>query len=128
MRKKDRTLRLRIDYRQLNQKTVPDRHPVPRVQGFQDSLGGNNWFSLLDQGKAYYQGNITPESRHKTAFITPWGLFEWVRIPFGLINAPGEFQWLMENCLHSFRDDICTPYLDDVIVLSKSFEDYVDHA
>ena len=68
-----------------------------------------------------------PESRHKTAFITPWGLFEWVRIPFGLINAPGEFQWLMEDCLHSFRDDICTPYLDDVIVFSKSFENYVDH-
>ena len=60
-----------------------------------------------------YQGYITPESRHKTAFITPWGLFEWVRIPFGLINAPGEFQWLMEDCLHSFRDDICTPYLVD---------------
>ena len=61
VRKKDRTLRLRIDYRQLNQKTVPDRHPLPHVQAFQDSLGGNNWFSLLDQGKAYYQGYITPE-------------------------------------------------------------------
>ena len=47
--------------------------------------------------------------------------------PIGLINAPGEFQWLMEDCLHSFRDDICTPYLDDGIVFSKSFQDYVDH-
>ena len=47
--------------------------------------------------------------------------------PIGLINAPGEFQWLMEDCLHSFRDDICTPYLDDVIVFSKSSQDYVDH-
>lgn len=134
VRKKDGTLRLRIDYRQLNQKTFPDRHPLPRVQAFQDSLGGNNWFSLLDQGKAYHQGYRTPESRHKTAFITPWGLFEWVRIPFTLINAPGEFQWLMEDCLHNFRDDICTPYLDDVIVHLihvilddvKSFE-HVDH-
>ena len=53
VRKKDRTLRLRIDFRQLNQKTVPDRHPVPRVQGFQGNLGGNIWFSLLDQGKVY---------------------------------------------------------------------------
>ena len=82
---------------------------------------------MLDQGKAYHQGYITPESRHKTAFITPWGLFEWVRIPFGLINAPGEFQWLMEDFLHSFRDDICTPYLDDGTVFSRSFHDYVDH-
>ena len=47
--------------------------------------------------------------------------------PIGLINAPGEFKWLMEDCLHSFRDDICTPYLDDGAVFSKSFQDYVDH-
>ena len=78
VRKKDGTLRLCIDYRLLNQKTVLDRHPLPRVQATLESLGGNNWFSLLDQGKAYHQGYISPESRHKIAFITPWGLFEWV--------------------------------------------------
>ena len=71
VRKKDGTLRLCVDYRKLNQITVPDRHPLPRIQDTLDSLGGNRWFSLLDQGKAYHQGYISPESRHKTAFITP---------------------------------------------------------
>ena len=62
VRKKDGNLRLCVDYRQLNKKTVPDRHPLPRVQATLESLGGNKWFTLLDQGKAYHQGYVDPES------------------------------------------------------------------
>ena len=127
VRKKDGTLRLCCDFRRLNKKTIADKHPLPRVQSTLDSLGGSKWFSVLDQSRAYYQGFVREEDRHKTSFVTPWGLYQWVRIPFGLTNAPATFQRYMEETVGEFRDQFAIPYIDDVIVYSTSFDDHLGH-
>lgn len=127
VRKKDGTLRLCVDYRRLNAKTIPNQHPIPRVQDALDSLGDSKWFSLLDQSKAYHQGFIQEKCRKYTAFSTPWGQFEWNRIPFGLTGAPGVYQAYMNETLEGLRDTFCLPYLDDILFYSKSFDEHLKH-
>ena len=91
VRKKDGSLRLCCDYRELNRKSVSDCHPIPRIQDMLNFHTGSSWFSVLDQGKAYHQGFLDEQSQPLRAFITPWGLYHWTRIPFGLSSASAEF-------------------------------------
>lgn len=74
-RKKDGSLRLCVDFRKINEKSLADSRPLPKIQDALDCLGGSRWFSLLDNGKAYHQGVMTEESKPYTAFVTPWGLY-----------------------------------------------------
>ena len=126
-RKKDGSLRLCCDYRNLNKKTIPDKQPIPRVQDILDGLGGQKYFSTLDMSQAYHQGEINLESQKFTAFSTPWSLYEWVRIPYGLTNAPPCFQRFMNDCLYNFRDKICVAYLDDILIYGKTWKEHEEN-
>jgi transposase InsO family protein len=115
-----------VDYRQLNAKTKPDAYPLPRIEEVLDALGGAKYFSTIDLASAYNQVEVNPTDRHKTAFTTPMGLFEYNRMPFGLSNAPATFQRLMQGI---FRDDllqILICYLDDIIVYSNDIEEHLE--
>ena len=88
-----------MDFRRLNAVTKKDAQPLPRIDETQDVLGSARWFSCLDLTSGYWQVEVAPEDREKTAFVTPYGLFQFRVMPFGLTNAPATFQCLMERVL-----------------------------
>ena len=126
--KKGGDMRLCVDYRKLNAITKGDMYPLPRIDDMLESFSGANWFTTLDLASGYWQIAMEERDIEKTAFITPYGLYEFLVMPFGLAYAPGTFQRLMNNILHDYIGRFVAVYLDDIIVYSKgSLENHIDH-
>ena len=123
--KKDGSTRFCVDYRKLNSLTRKDAYPLPRVDDTLDTLAGAKWFTTLDLISGYWQVEMSCKDREKTAFCTPEGLFEFKVMPFGLCNAPATFQRLMDMILAGLQWSNCLVYLDDVIIVGKTFEDHL---
>ena len=112
---------------QLNTQTEKDSYPLPNISYIFDKIGRSAWFTTMDLLSGFWQVMIKPEHRHKTAFITMRGLYEFIVMPFGLCNAPATFQRLMDSViLPEYRDFIET-YIDDLMTHSSTFDDHLKH-
>ena len=119
--KGDGTFRPCGDFRRLNAVTVPDRYPLPHIQDFSRDLLGSKWFSKIDLVRAFHQIPLSKDAIPKTALITPMGLFEFCRMPFGLCNAAQSFQRFMDNVTRGLEGIYV--YIDDILVTASSKEE-----
>jgi len=125
VKKKDGSLRFCVDYRKLNNATIKDSYPLPRIDDTLDTLSGSIWFSTLDLKSGYWQVEIDDESKAKTAFSVGSGLWQFKVMPFGLSNAPATFERLMEHVLSGLHWRTCLLYLDDIIIMGKDFAEHL---
>ena len=128
VKKSDGSIRFCIDFRAVNDVTVKDSHPLPRIDDTLDALSGAKFFSTADLRSGYYQIPVKVEDRPKTAFSFPGGgLWQFKRMPMGLSNSAPVFERLMEKVLFGLTWKICLVYLDDIIIFSRSFEEHVEN-
>ncbi|GBG66956.1 hypothetical protein CBR_g74644 [Chara braunii] len=125
--KKNKELRLCIDYRKLNAQTIKNASPLPRIDDLLEHLGGAKYFSKLDLKAGYHKLEIHPRDHYKTLFKTWYGHFEWVVMPFGLTNATTTFQAIMTTEFRDMLDRFVLIYLDDILVYSRTLEEHMAH-
>ena len=125
VKKKTGDIRMCVDFRRLNAKIHRDSFPIPRIEESLDALQGATLFSTLDLASAYHQVEVELEDRPKTAFTTPMGLYQFVRMPFGLINAPATFSRLVSKVFREEIFQILLVYLDDIILYSNTVEEHI---
>ena len=118
-------MRFCVDYRKVNSITRKDAYPLPRIDATLDTLAGSQWFSTLDLLSGYWQVEVEETDREKTAFCTTGSLFQFRVMAFGLCNAPTTFQRLMDLVLAGLQWSRCLVYIDDVIIVGNSFQEYL---
>ncbi|KAJ0867732.1 putative nucleotidyltransferase, Ribonuclease H [Helianthus annuus] len=127
VKKKDVSMRMCIDYRELNKLTVKNRYPLPRINDLFDQLQGASWFSKIDLRSGYHQLKVKEEDVPKTAFRTRYGHYEFLVMPFGLTNAPAAFMDLMNRVCKPMLDKSVIVFIDDILVYSKNEAEHVHH-
>ena len=127
VRKTDGSVRWWIDYRKLNDRSVKDAYPLPKISMCLDHLSGARYFSTLDLQSGYWQIEMAEKDIPKTAFITKYGLFEYTKMPFGLCSAPSTFQLCMELVFRGLQWKTLLIYLDDLIIIGKTMSENLMH-
>ncbi|KAI3796222.1 hypothetical protein L1987_38888 [Smallanthus sonchifolius] len=127
VKKKDGAMRMCIDYRELNKRTVKNKYPLPRIDDLFDQLQGARWFSKIDLRSGYHQLKVREEDIPKTAFRTRYGHYEFRVMSFGLTNAPAAFMSMMNQVCRPMLDRSVIVFIDDILIYSKSEGDHACH-
>lgn len=120
-------MRLCVDYRKLNAITKTDKYPLPRIDDLLHEAKHTPFMSTIDLKNGYHQIEVKPADRDKTAFVCPFGSYRFRKMPFGLKNAPATFQRLIDNFRNSLKNILVLSYLDDIIILSETFNEHVEN-
>jgi len=127
VKKKDGSMRLCVDYRALNEVTIKNKYPLPRIDDLFDQLKGAKYFSKIDLRSGYYQLKIKESNIPKTAFVTRYGQFEFTVMSFGLTNAPTYFMNLKNKVFMDELDKFVVVFIDDILIYSKSAQEHEQH-
>ena len=125
--KKDKSLRMVVDYRALNEVTIKNKYPLPMINDLFDQLQGAKVFSKIDLRSGYHQLKIREKDIPKTAFTTRYGLYEYTVMSFGLTNAPAYFMSMMNKVFMEYLDKFVVVFIDDIMVYSKNEEEHKEH-
>jgi hypothetical protein len=125
--KKDGTQRMCVDYRSLNEVTIKNKYPLPRIEDLLDQMKGASVFLKIDLRSGYHQLRIQESDIPKTAFRTRYGLYEYTVMSIGLINTPAYFMYLMSKVFMEYLDRFVIVFIDDILVFSKMMEEHEEH-
>jgi hypothetical protein len=125
--KKDKEMRLCVDYHPLNEVTIKNKYPLPRIDILFDQLAGAQVFSKIDLRSGYHQIKIRAEDIPKMAFTTRYGLYEYLVMSFELMNAPAHFMYLMNSVFMPELDKFVMVFIDDILIYLRSMEEHEEH-